>query len=133
MPKSHFRNAEIDAVIDEARRWGAAFVRVDRGSKHARVVFERNGLKYVVSTSLTPSDAVRGPLNARASLRRVLGVAWRLPVKGTKPPRALPRLKPRLPRPQASVEGDDRIGLAEGLRLFDRNATASKPAGSIQS
>lgn len=64
---------EVEAVIDELAKHGAAVVEIMTAGKHGRVVFSHHGIQRFITVSLTGSDR-RGPMNARQSVRHMLGV-----------------------------------------------------------
>lgn len=67
------RSAEIEAAIDELTKYGAVIKEVSTGGKHGRVVYVYKGSERFIVTCLSGSDW-RGPMNARADVRHMLGI-----------------------------------------------------------
>lgn len=108
------RNPGIEAILDEAGRWGAAVVSIDETRRHPHVRLALNGAEATVVCPGTPSDAYRGAENARATVRHALGVASRPAQRGDRRPRRV--RAPSAPQPVSGLlEPDTRTSLAEGL------------------
>ena len=64
-------NAHIDTVVEEVRSFGYA-PSVLMGAKHPFVEWEMAGRRHRFTVPGTPSDSVRGALNSRADVRKLL-------------------------------------------------------------
>lgn len=67
-------NEHARIVCDFLRSVGAENVRLGRGGKHPRVLFEWKGEERFHTMPGTPGDTIRGPKNAIAELRHDLGL-----------------------------------------------------------
>jgi len=65
------KNEEMKAVTTEIEAAGLNWYLSTKG-RHPKVVFTINGQTCQMTVSSTPSDRRRGPLNARAQVRRVI-------------------------------------------------------------
>ncbi len=65
------KNEEMKAVTTEIEAAGLDWHLNTKG-RHPKVVFTINGQTCQMTVSSTPSDRRRGPLNARAQVRRVI-------------------------------------------------------------
>lgn len=61
-----------DDIRQEVRRWPGATIHFDRTGKHPRAVLAFNGKERFVTIPGTPGDAVHGPRNNIAIVRRTL-------------------------------------------------------------
>lgn len=91
---------EVEAVVDELGKHGAAVVEIVTAGKHGRVVFSRRGVQRFITVSLTGSDR-RGPMNARQSVRHMLGVKRGKKVGARRQRREINR--PDMPPPPESI------------------------------
>ena len=110
------RNPEIAAIVEEAARWNAEIVSIDVSARHPHVTLRHNGAERLVVCAGSPSDSVCGPDNARANVRRALGVASRPARKGERRPRRQHAGTGHVPASPAAGDGaDTRTSLAEAL------------------
>lgn len=75
------RNEELDAALDELRKFGVTEVEFRKGRRtHIKILFRYGGNKRMVVVSSSGSDR-RGILNARTHVRRQMNEAHQSRVK----------------------------------------------------